>query len=84
MTSPKRLGWIAAGLALLASVAGGVLIGEQAGADMDPFYANVASRMPTPRDNAVTIVDADGGKAWIETPDYYNVETQQQDGGAGR
>jgi hypothetical protein len=58
------------GLAVLGSVAGGVLIGQQASADMAPFYANLAVTMPDdPQSNGVEVVSSDGSHAWVEIPD---------------
>lgn len=58
------------GLAVLGSIGGGVLMGEQASADMAPFYANLATTMPHERQSeGVEIVSADGSKSWVETPD---------------
>jgi hypothetical protein len=68
--SDRGYGWALAGLAALGSVVGGVLIGQQASAEMAPFYANLAATIPDdPQSNGVEIVSSDGSRAWVETAD---------------
>lgn len=62
--------WAVVGLAVLGSIGAGMLMGEQASADMAPFYANLATTMPHDRpSDGVEMVSADGSKSWVETPD---------------
>jgi len=68
MLSNKGQGWMMVGLAALGSAAAGVLMGQSASADMDPFYANLATTMPRDRgDRGVQVVDGDGDRGWIKT-----------------
>jgi len=58
------------GLAVLGSIGGGILAGQQASAEMAPFYANLSANMPEDRHSeGVEIVDSDGSRAWVETAD---------------
>ena len=68
---PERsYGWALIGLATLGSIGGGILIGQQASAEMAPFYANLAVTTPDdPQSNGVEIISADGSRAWVETAD---------------
>ncbi|HEX4694900.1 hypothetical protein [Sphingomonas sp.] len=68
MLSNKHHGWMLVGPAALGSAATGVLLGQSASADMDPFYANLSTRMPAePGENSVQVVDSDGDSRWIKT-----------------
>jgi hypothetical protein len=59
------------GLAALGSAAAGVLMGQSASADMDPFYANLATTMPQDRvDRGVQVVDGDGDSRWMKTDTF--------------
>lgn len=68
--SDRSYGWALIGLAVLGSIAGGVLMGQQASAEMAPFYANLAVAAPDdPQSNGVEVVSGDGSHAWVEIPD---------------
>jgi hypothetical protein len=68
--SDRGYGWTLVGLAVLGCIGGGVLMGQQASAEMAPFYANLATTMPDdPQSNGVEIVSTDGSRAWVETAD---------------
>ncbi len=70
MSSNGNHGWALIGLATLASIGGGVLVGQQASAEMAPIYANLSATMPDDaQSNGVEIVSSDGSRAWVETAD---------------
>lgn len=70
MASYRNRGWALVGLAALASIGGGVLVGQQASAEMAPFCANLSATMPGDRQSdGVEIVSSDGSSAWIEATD---------------
>ena len=68
MLAGKANGWALIGLATLASVGAGVLLGRSASAEMDPFYANLSARMPVDpaAEDSVQVVDGDGDSRWIK------------------
>lgn len=64
----RSYGWALVGLAALGSIGGGVLIGQQASAEMAPFYANLSTTArEDPQSNGVEIVSSDGSPTWVET-----------------
>jgi hypothetical protein len=68
--SDRNHGWALIGLAVLGAIGGGVLMGQQASAEMAPFYANLSTTTPDdPLSNGVEIVSSDGSRAWVETVD---------------
>ncbi|MDB5677030.1 hypothetical protein [Sphingomonas bacterium] len=66
----RNHGWALIGLATLGSIGGGVLMGQQASADMAPFYANLSATIPDDaQSNGVKIVSSDGARTRVETAD---------------
>ncbi|MBN8807006.1 MAG: hypothetical protein J0I47_02025 [Sphingomonas sp.] len=74
--SNRQFHWLTIGLAVVASVAGGVLIGEQASADFDPYYARIAAQTTHYTSRGVQVVrDTD---ATPTTPDYADTSGYQR------
>jgi len=85
VVSNKGQGWMLVGLAALGSAVAGVLMGQSASADMDPFYANLATTMPQDRaDSAVQVVDGDGDSRWIKTDAFDYPQPVVGDSGESR
>lgn len=80
MAPYRNRGWMLVGLATLASIGGGVLVGQQASAEMAPFYANLGTTAPDDaQSNGVEIVSGDGSRTWIETTDLSRRSTAPGD-----
>ena len=70
MMSDRSYGWAMVGLAALGTISAGVLAGQQASAEMAPFYANLATTMPEHHQlNSVEFGPDDNSDASIETAD---------------
>ena len=70
--------WAMTMLVMLGTIATGVLIGEQASAEIPPFYASMASVPEHRRASDAKIVLADAPKVRIETSDLsYNGSTRE-------
>jgi hypothetical protein len=66
--SHRHFTWLALALALFASILGGVLVGEEASAEMNPFYTSAAAQRAD-RGHAEVVRD-DASYRGMETPDY--------------